>query len=262
SALLSRTHAIVCSKMTESSGVSLTATGASCGGATSAVRAAVSVSAASSPGAHAAANTSAKSGNIGRYRTLREPPVRTARHPRVADAPVAGADAWLAKSPGTRSAAISICCAAAHTPRATSYSFGPGGTMLPTVRRTNGWSSVPDTFNLRREMQELFDAVNWPRTSGENVIWAPAINVRENDEQVIVEAELPGVRAEDVDISVENGMLTITGEKRADQEKKEENWHIVERRYGRFERSFTLARAVDLENIHATFNDGVLRIEL
>jgi len=134
--------------------------------------------------------------------------------------------------------------------------------MLPTVRRTNGWSSVPDTFNLRREMQELFDAVNWPRTSGENVIWAPAINVRENDEQVIVEAELPGVRAEDVDISVENGMLTITGEKRADQEKKEENWHIVERRYGRFERSFTLARAVDLENIHATFNDGVLRIEL
>jgi len=134
--------------------------------------------------------------------------------------------------------------------------------MLPTTRRTNGWGSVPDTFNLRREMQDLFDAVNWPRTSGENVIWAPAINVREDDEKVVVEAELPGVRADDVDISVENGMLTIAGEKRADQDNKDENWHIVERRYGRFERSFTLARAVDVENIHASFDDGVLRIEL
>lgn len=134
--------------------------------------------------------------------------------------------------------------------------------MLPTTRRANGWGSVPDVFNLRREMQDLLESVNWPRGTGENMVWAPAINVRENDEQVIVEAELPGVRPDDVDISVENGLLTISGEKRADQERKEESWHVIERRYGRFERTFTLARAVDVENIHATFDDGVLHIVL
>src|SRR5690606_2008662 len=134
--------------------------------------------------------------------------------------------------------------------------------MLPTVRRANGWGSVPDVFGLRREMQDLLDAMSWPRTFSENLVWSPAINVREDGEQVTVEAELPGVRPDDVDISVENGMLTISGEKRAEQEKKEANWHVVERRYGRFERSFTLARSVDVENIHATFDDGVLRITL
>ena len=133
--------------------------------------------------------------------------------------------------------------------------------MLPTARRTNGWGSVPDVFNLRHEMQDLLDSMVSAR-SGSNVVWAPPINVRENDEQVIVEAELPGVRADDVDISVENGMLTIAGEKRADQERNEESWHIVERRYGRFERSFTIARTVDVENIRASFEDGVLRIVL
>jgi HSP20 family protein len=134
--------------------------------------------------------------------------------------------------------------------------------MLPTTRRANGWGSVPDVFNLRREMQDLLESVNWPRAAGDNLVWSPPINVRENDEQVIVEAELPGVRADDVDISVENGMLTIAGEKRAGQEKREESWHIVERRYGRFERTFTLARTVDVENIRATFEDGVLHIVL
>lgn len=133
--------------------------------------------------------------------------------------------------------------------------------MLPTTRRPNGWGSVPDVFNLRQEMQDLLESMSGTRSSN-NIVWAPPINVRENDEQVIVEAELPGVRADDVDISVENGMLTIAGEKRAGQERKEENWLVVERRYGRFERSFTLARTVDVENIRASFEDGVLRIVL
>ncbi|NLG63329.1 MAG: Hsp20/alpha crystallin family protein [Candidatus Cloacimonetes bacterium] len=134
--------------------------------------------------------------------------------------------------------------------------------MLPTVRRANGWGSVPDVFGLRREMQDLLDAMSCPRTFSENLVWSPAINVRENDEQVTVEAELPGVRPDDVDISVENGMLSISGEKRAEQEKKDENWHVMERRYGRFERTFTLPRGVDVEAIRATFDDGVLRIEM
>lgn len=135
--------------------------------------------------------------------------------------------------------------------------------MLPITRRANGgWGPMGDMLNLRRDMENLLDTFGYGRGSESAVVWAPPINVREDGEQVYVEAELPGVRPDDVEISVENGMLTISGEKHAEQEQKEASWHVVERRYGRFERSFTLARAVDVDNIKASFRDGVLRITM
>ncbi len=134
--------------------------------------------------------------------------------------------------------------------------------MLPTTRRANGGWGMSDVHSLRRDMQDLMDTFGLSRPPEGTLVWSPPINVREDGDQVIVEAELPGVRPDDVDISVENGMLTITGEKRAEQEKKDASWHVVERRYGRFERTFTLGRAVDVDNIRAGFHDGVLTIRM
>ena len=135
--------------------------------------------------------------------------------------------------------------------------------MLPTTRRGNGgWTPFSDVLTFRRDVQDLLDTMGYSRGNSGAVVWSPAINVREDGEHVIVEAELPGVSPDEVDISVENGMLTISGEKRIARESREQNWHVVERREGRFERSFTLSRAVDVDRIRADFDNGVLRILL
>lgn len=132
--------------------------------------------------------------------------------------------------------------------------------MLPTTRRGNGgWSPFGDVLTLRRDMQDLLENLN---SGSSSVIWAPPMNVREDAESVVIEVELPGVKPDDVDIRVENGLLTISGEKRTDSESRDQNWHVVERRHGRFERGLTLSHAVDVDSIRADFADGVLRITL
>ena len=136
--------------------------------------------------------------------------------------------------------------------------------MLPTTRRGNGgWTPWSEMLSLRRDMQDLLETFGgYGRTGEGTVVWAPPMNVHEDGENIFVEVELPGVAADDVDISVNDGVLSITGEKRAAQERTEDNWHVVERRYGRFERSLTLGRTVDLDRISADFEQGVLRITL
>lgn len=132
--------------------------------------------------------------------------------------------------------------------------------MLPTTRRGNGgWSPFGDVLTLRRDMQDLLENLN---SGSGSVVWAPPMNVREDAEAVVIEVELPGVKPDEVDIRVENGLLTISGEKHTESESREHNWHVVERRHGRFERGLTLSRAVDVDSIRADFADGVLRITL
>lgn len=132
--------------------------------------------------------------------------------------------------------------------------------MLPTTRRGNGgWSPFGDVLTLRREMQDLLENFNGAANS---VVWAPPMNVREDAESVVIEVELPGVNPDDVDIRVENGLLTISGQKRTGSDSREQNWHVVERRHGRFERSLTLSRAVDVDSIRAEFDNGVLHLTL
>lgn len=92
--------------------------------------------------------------------------------------------------------------------------------------------------------------------------FAPPIDVYEDDEAVTVQAELPGLSKDDVEITVENGVLTLRGEKSQTHEKEEKDYHRVERRYGRFERSFRLPEYADDTNADATFSDGILTISL
>jgi len=92
--------------------------------------------------------------------------------------------------------------------------------------------------------------------------WAPAVDIYEQDNNIVLKAELPGVDPKDVDIRLENNTLTLRGERKFDEEVKKENYHRVERAYGAFTRSFTLPTVVDQGNIKAEFKDGVLRVTL
>lgn len=134
--------------------------------------------------------------------------------------------------------------------------------LYPILRRSDRVGSLWDEFfTVRSELDRLLD--RWAGRSGE-LLWMPAVDVRETADELIVEAELPGMTAENVDVRVENGVLTISGEKRQEVEEGKEgsSYHLVERRYGRFERSFTLPGSVNADGVKARFAGGVLTVTL
>jgi HSP20 family protein len=92
--------------------------------------------------------------------------------------------------------------------------------------------------------------------------WAPPVDVMEAKDAILVTAELPGMRKEDIEIQFENGVLTLRGQRSLEKDSSEKTYHRVERVYGNFVRSFTLPRSVDAEKINATYRDGVLEIRV
>jgi HSP20 family protein len=122
-----------------------------------------------------------------------------------------------------------------------------------------------DTFGramgLRQVMDRLMeDAFVMPR-GGDGQNWGgPALNVYEEGDQLTVEAQLPGIKPDDLDINVEQGVLTISGQTTADEERKERNYFVREHRTGRFSRSLRLPTTYNTENCTARFEHGVLRL--
>jgi HSP20 family protein len=108
------------------------------------------------------------------------------------------------------------------------------------------------------------DFVFTPRGSGGSLLRAPDSDVLETENEIRVSLEMPGMKAEDIDIGLENNILTIRGEKREEREDSDERstWHLSERRYGQFSRSFVLPRDVEADGIQAHFEDGVLRVRI
>jgi HSP20 family protein len=90
--------------------------------------------------------------------------------------------------------------------------------------------------------------------------WAPAIDVVTKDSDLVVRAELPGVKQEDVDITLQDNVLTISGERKAEQEEERGGYHVRERRYGSFSRSLALPEGLDESKIHARYENGVLEV--
>ena len=88
----------------------------------------------------------------------------------------------------------------------------------------------------------------------------PEVDVREDEKQVTIEVDLPGVDEKDVSVTMANGILTVKGEKKSEREEKEENYYLAERSYGKFERSLTLPETIDENQIEAQFDKGVLTI--
>lgn len=116
-------------------------------------------------------------------------------------------------------------------------------------------------FGLRREMNRMFDDMLTRTTPSAS--WAPPVDVREDDHEIALAVELPGVKPEDVDVTCDNGVLTIRGHKSAEQkEGTEGEYHLVERTYGTFTRSFRLPKGVDESKITADFENGVLWVRV
>jgi HSP20 family protein len=105
-----------------------------------------------------------------------------------------------------------------------------------------------------------------PQTNGKEAIvvadWAPSVDVSETDGEYQIKAEIPDVKKEDVKVTLEDGVLTIQGERKFEQEERGKKYHRVERSYGSFVRSFTLPDLVDEANVKAEFKDGVLNLKL
>jgi HSP20 family protein len=92
--------------------------------------------------------------------------------------------------------------------------------------------------------------------------FAPAVDVYEDEHQVTLKIEVPGIDEKDIDVRVENDTLTVHGERKIEKEEKEENYRRVERQYGSFTRTFTLPQTVDTEKVSATYDKGVLKVAL
>lgn len=122
-----------------------------------------------------------------------------------------------------------------------------------------------DLRTLQEEVNRLF-STNLTRTFGDEGIgrgaWSPSVDIYENKDQIVLEAELPGMKQEDFDLSIENNVITLRGERKFEKVDDADNYHRVERSYGSFTRSFTLPQTVSGEGAHAEYSNGVLRVTL
>jgi HSP20 family protein len=128
------------------------------------------------------------------------------------------------------------------------------------------WTPFRELTTMQERMNKLFeDVMKTPYRSDEGLStpnWAPAVDIYETDKEIVMKAELPEMQEKDIEIKVEDNLLILSGERKMEKEVKEENYHRIERAYGSFNRSFTLPRTVDRENIKASYKDGVLRVLL
>ena len=133
--------------------------------------------------------------------------------------------------------------------------------MLSPIRGRRGF------YDPVSEINRVFDNMlgGLVRRSGgqqraEITEWAPAIDVVTEDGDLVIRAELPGVKQEDVDITLQNNVLTVSGERKAEQEEERGGYYVRERRYGSFSRSLTVPEGVDESKIHARYENGVLEV--
>jgi HSP20 family protein len=125
------------------------------------------------------------------------------------------------------------------------------------------WDPFRDVITLQGRVNSLFRDFNEGSDSPlTTASFVPAVDVYEDAQKVVLKLEVPGIEEKDLDIRVENHTLTVKGERKFEKEEKEENFHRIERRYGSFYRAFTLPSTVDTESIGATYNAGVLKLEL
>jgi len=138
--------------------------------------------------------------------------------------------------------------------------------FIPVKRQSKdlvGYNPFRQMENLQRRMLNVFPFANLPdeedfMDSG----WVPAVDVANLKDKITVRAELPGIKKEDLNVSIDHDTLTISGEKKQDSEQKQEDYIRTERVYGYFSRSFTLPAGVDAQNIKATFKEGILELNL
>ena len=134
-----------------------------------------------------------------------------------------------------------------------------------TITRYNRRSPVVSPWLELEDMTDRLNRLFSQPGSGEatrRVVWSPAVNVEETKEELRLTAELPGMGIDDIEIEVENNVLSLRGHKREEEEREDRKFHVWERSYGSFERSFTLPRTVKSDQISAHFADGILNVQM
>lgn len=128
------------------------------------------------------------------------------------------------------------------------------------------FNPMRDLFGRGNRMNRIFDDFFFPTQGSDETMsvwnWKPLVDIYDNDENIVITAELPGTNKEDIQVDVKDRVLTLKGERISENEVKEDSYHRRERAYGKFERAFTLPVEIDPEKIQADFKDGVLKINI
>ena len=126
------------------------------------------------------------------------------------------------------------------------------------------WDPFRDLVT-REKMNRIFEEAFISRGEEKDMVastWTPSVDIYENENELVLSAEAPGIEDKDIEIKIENNTLSIQGERKIEKETKEENYHRIERSYGSFYRSFTLPTNINQDNIKAEYDNGVLRISM
>jgi len=124
------------------------------------------------------------------------------------------------------------------------------------------WRPYRGFDDLQSEMNRLFDWADWRHGRDADGAWMPAVDVYEEGDNFHIHADLPGLKRDEIDITVDGKTLTISGEKKSERETKDDSYYCAERFYGKFTRSIDLPSSVDTSKIEAKYKDGVLEVSL
>ncbi len=124
------------------------------------------------------------------------------------------------------------------------------------------WDPFREVVALQNRVNSLFRDLNEGEDAMATASFVPAVDIYEDAQKIMLKLEVPGIDEKDLDVRVEDHTLTVKGERKFESEEKEENFHRIERRYGSFYRAFTLPTTVETENVKASYNAGVLKLEL
>ena len=127
------------------------------------------------------------------------------------------------------------------------------------------WNPFRELEDIQNRLSSRFGRTSLRGLGDESMTvseWTPLVDLAEDDKEYLIKAELPEVKKEDVKVTVENGVLTITGERKFEKEEENKKYHRIERAYGSFMRSFTLPQDAAGDKINAEFKDGVLKVHL
>ena len=129
------------------------------------------------------------------------------------------------------------------------------------------WNPLDDILSLQRRMNKIFEDnfLGKKSSSDEELssgLWSPSVDIYETESDIVLKAELPEVNQKDIQINIEDNVLSLKGERKFEKETKEENYHRIERSYGSFSRSFTLPGSINKEKVKASYKNGVLKITM
>lgn len=135
----------------------------------------------------------------------------------------------------------------------------------PQASTPTRWDPFSELFDMRREMDRLFGSFFGATPASMAVtegVWSPAVDIHETKDAFLVKAELPGMKQEEIQITIVDSTLTLKGERKRENEVREEGYTRIERAYGTFQRALVLPSSVDAAKVRAKYKDGVLEIEL